>query len=217
MSPTLGRTAAAILVTLSFMLLVAPAVANAPDLSTRANIFTFPQPMAVGNLVLKSLSGKSVSLGDFKGRVVLLRFTSVHCPACRMEEPLLVDLQRKFGPAGLEIVGVNLVDSPQDIASHVAASKTPYPILFDGGGGFKLKVVDLGGKKTAFVLNPAQEAIFEVPGFPTTYILDCSGLAVGYSVGPARWNDSAATSLIQKLVTDPKACFPRAARGMIGR
>jgi peroxiredoxin len=184
--------------------------AQASDLAARANIFMYSKPMPVSPLVLKSNSGRTVSLGDFRGKVVLLRFSSVNCPACRLEEPMLDDLHRRFGSAGLEIVGVNLVDSPQEIAQHAAATKAPFPVFFDGGG-FSLKTVDMSGRRTAFVLNPKREAILEVPGFPTTYILDCRGLAVGYSVGAARWTDGSAVSLIESLVNDRSACKPRAA------
>jgi thiol-disulfide isomerase/thioredoxin len=187
--------------------------ACASDLATRANIFMYPKPMSVSRFALQSLSGQPVSLGDYRGRVVLLRFSSINCPACRMEEPSLVELKNRFGQAGLEILTVNLVDSLPEVAQHAAASKEPFPTLV-GGGGLSLRVVDMAGKKTAFVLNPAQEAIFEVPGFPTTYIFDCSGSAVGYSVGAAQWNDAAATDLIHRLVTDARLCAPpRQAQG----
>jgi peroxiredoxin len=182
---------------------------QASDLAARANIFMYSKPMSVGSLVLKNNLGQTVSLGDFKGKVVLLRFSSVNCPACRVEEPLLDELKRQFGSAGLEILGVNLVDSPQEIAEHAAATKASFPVFYDGGG-FSLKTLEVGGRRTAFVLNPRREAILEVPGFPTTYILDCRGLAVGYSVGAARWNDGSAVALIQGLVNDRKACMPRA-------
>jgi thiol-disulfide isomerase/thioredoxin len=182
---------------------------QAADLGSRANIFMYAKPMPIASLVLRSSSGQTVSLGDLKGRVVLLRFSSINCPACRQEEPLLEELKQKFGPAGLEILGVNLVDSPQAIAQHALTNRTSFPILFDGGGGFSLKAVEFGGKRTAFVLNPGKEAILEVPGFPTTYILDCSGAAVGYSVGAARWDDGAAVALIQGLMGDRKACSSR--------
>ena len=117
-----------------------------------------------------------------------------------MEEPLLHSLKQGFGHAGLEVLAVNLVDPPQAVAHHAMANRTPFPVLFDGGNGFDLKVVTMGGKKTAFVVNPRKEAILEVPGFPTTYIVDTRGNVVGYSVGPARWNTRSALTLIQNLV-----------------
>jgi thiol-disulfide isomerase/thioredoxin len=184
-------------------------VTNLPasDLASSANIFMFPKPLSVSNLVLNNNLGRSVSLQDFRGKVVLLHFWSVQCPACRIEEPLLEKLKQVFGPAGLEILAVNLVDTPQAIFSHAASNRISFPILFDDRGGYKLRPVNIGGKTTAFVVNAQQEAILEVPGFPTTYILDCRGNAVGYSVGAARWDDRAAVSLIQGLIANRKTCF----------
>lgn len=197
----------------STLVLTGSQPACSSDLAASANIFMYPKPMPVSGFALQNLSGQRVSLGDYRGRVVLLRFSSINCPACRMEEPSLVELKKRFGPSGLEILGVNLVDSLPEVAQHAAASHEPFPTLV-GGGSVSLRVVDMAGKKTAFVLNPAQEAIFEVPGFPTTYIFDCSGSAVGYSVGAAKWTDAAATSLINGLVTDARLCGPpRQAQG----
>lgn len=182
----------------------APPNSYSADPGATANIFLYPKPHKVGDLILKTSTGQTVSLQDFRGKVVILHFWSINCPACRMEEPLLDKLKRNFGPAGLEVLGVNLMDSPQAIANHVSAHRLSFPVLFDGGRGFSLKIVNMGGKNTAFLVNPAQEAILEVPGFPTTYIVDSRGSAVGYSVGPARWDSGFAVNLIQRLVAETK-------------
>jgi thiol-disulfide isomerase/thioredoxin len=205
MSSRVAIKALLILVILVTSLVNSPA-AVASDLAAAANIFLYPKPFQVADLVLKNAAGQIVSLKDFRGKVVLLHFWSINCPACRTEEPALQQLKRAFGASGLEILGVNLVDSPKDIMGHAAANSTPFPVLFDGGRGFNLKVVNMGGKNTAFLVNPLQEAILEVPGFPTTYILDCRGSAVGYSVGVAQWNNQAALSFIQGLIADRKSC-----------
>jgi len=189
--------------------LACPTWNQASDLASGANIFMFPKPQQMSDMVLKNQTGRTVSLRDFKGKVVLLRFWSIQCPACHMEEPQLEKMKQAFGPAGLEILGVNLIDKPQAIFNHCASNKVPFPVLFDGNGGFSLKPLKLGGKATAFVVNPKQEAILEVPGFPTTYILDCRGDAVGFSVGPARWDHRSALSLIQGLIANRKNLFRR--------
>lgn len=183
-------------------------IVSASDLANNANIFLYPQPVPVSNLVFKSTSGQNVSLSDFRGKVVLLHFWSIQCPACKIEEPLLDSLKLKFGVSGLEILGVNLVDPPDSIARHAATQRPPFPVLFDGGNGFSLKMVNLGGRHTAFLVNPVQEAVLEIPGLPTTYIIDCRGSAVGFSVGAARWDNRAALGLIQNLIADRKSCLP---------
>lgn len=208
-----------ILATLLFALpAVNPTVAHATDLAANANIFLFPAPHPVAPLVLKTPNGQTVSLNNYRGKVILLHFWSINCPACRYEEPLLHQLKQTFSPADLEILGVNLVDPPLAVINHASTHGAPFPILFDGGQGYELKVVTMSGKKTAFLVNPSKEAILEVPGFPTTYIVDSQGKAVGYSVGAARWNDRSALALIQSLVTQRRSLpgmggeIPRAGR-----
>ncbi len=189
-----------------------PIPSPASELGSTANIFMFPKPLSVSDMALKNLFGKTVSLKDFKGKVVLLHFWSIQCPACHMEEPQLDKIRRTFGPSGLEILGVNLVDQAQAIVNYCSSNKMPFSVLFDGGAGFTLKGFNLGGKRTGFVVNPRQEAILEVPGFPTTYILDCRGDAVGFSVGAARWDHSSAVSLIQGLIANRRTCFADTSR-----
>ncbi len=89
-----------------------------------------------------------------------MHFWSINCPACRAEEPSLQALKRRYGNQGLEIFGVNLVDQPANIVRHAKASHCPFPVLFDSGKGFSLRTVSMSGRKTAFVLNPEQEALF---------------------------------------------------------
>lgn len=181
-------------------------VSNAADPLTQANIYLYPKPYKVSDLVLRTPTGQTVSLNDYRGKVVLLHFWSITCPACKMEEPLLENLKKTYGGSGLEILGVNLVDPPSAVQKYAVTARYPFSILYDGGRGFSLKVVEMAGKRTSFVINSKHEAILEVPGFPTTYIVDCRGSAVGYSVGPARWDDSSAQSMLQKLMADGRTC-----------
>jgi thiol-disulfide isomerase/thioredoxin len=208
--------AALLTVFLSMLIFTYAELTHASGNISDANIFVYPKPFKIADLVLRNPSGQRVSLSDYQGKVVLLHFWSIQCPACRMEEPDLHHLKKTFGHQGLEVLGVNLVDSPQAIAGYAVANQMPFPVLFDGGQGFKLQVVNMAGKNTAFVVNPVREAVLEVPGFPTTYILDCRGSAVGYSFGAARWNDGAALSLIRGLVSEVKTCRPRISMNVPG-
>lgn len=197
-----------IIISLILLALITPIQsAKAADPLTQANIYLYPKPHKVSDLVLKTPTGQTVSLNDYKGKVVLLHFWSITCPACKIEEPLLENLRRSHGGAGLEILGVNLVDPPTAIQKHAATTRSPFSILFDGGRGFSLRTVEMAGKRTSFLVNPQQEAILEVPGFPTTYIVDCRGAAVGYSVGPARWDTPPAQALLQKLMVESRTCM----------
>ena len=200
-----------ILFAASFLCFSIVVTAQAADLASSANIYTYKQPFKASNLVLQDVAGQKVSLNDYKGKVVLLHFWKIRCPACKVEEPLLKWLRNTYGRFGLEILSVNLVDPPKAIAQYAAAKGCRYPVLFDQSKGFRFASVPFAGKRVSFVVNPAQEAILEVPGLPTTYVVDCGGNLVARSVGPARWDANQATTFIRGLISDRKNCL--ASRG----
>jgi len=200
------------LTTAAFILLTAlfagtiPAAANPSALASEANIYLMPRPAKIVNLAFTTSTGARVSLSDFRGKVVLLHFWSIQCPACRIAEPALQALKQTYGASGLEILGVNLVDPPAMVSSHVSQHRPPFPVLVDGGTGLSLRSMSLNGKPTAFLVTPAREAVLEVPGFPTTYIIDCRGDVVGYSVGAAQWNQRVAVDFLRGLLSQTRSC-----------
>ncbi len=69
---------------------------------------------AAPDFELKSLEGKTVHLSDYHGKAVLLNFWATYCGPCKVEMPWLVELQKQYGPDGLQIVGVAMDDASQD-------------------------------------------------------------------------------------------------------
>jgi thiol-disulfide isomerase/thioredoxin len=53
------------------------------------------------------LSGHPVSLGQFKGRPVLLTFWATWCTACQDELPALQKIDDKYGPTGFVVLAVD--------------------------------------------------------------------------------------------------------------
>lgn len=80
---------------------------------------------------LRSLDGRTVRLSNLRGRPVLLNFWATWCAPCRVEMPWLIELDRQYGPQGVEMVGVSLDDpgAEQDIAKFVAERGVHYTIL----------------------------------------------------------------------------------------
>ena len=80
---------------------------------------------------LVDLSGKKVSLEDFKGHPLLLNFWGTYCDPCKIEMPWLEEFSKKYAGQGFEVVGVTY-DSEvgkDKIAKSTKQLGVTYPIL----------------------------------------------------------------------------------------
>jgi cytochrome c biogenesis protein CcmG, thiol:disulfide interchange protein DsbE len=93
-------------------------IANAAAKDVKAPDFT-----------LSDLSGKSVSLYQHLGKVVVLDFWATWCPPCRMSIPELVKLQEKYREKGLVIIGVSL-DDPNTKNAYLESFREKYKINY---------------------------------------------------------------------------------------
>ena len=106
------------------------------------------------NFALKDLSGKSWTLRDLKGSVVLVNFWATWCPPCRKEMPDLDALHKHFRKAGLVILSIS--DEPEaKVRGYLADKHYAYPILLDPGG-------------------KAHES-FAIEGIPKSFVFDREG------------------------------------------
>jgi len=85
------------------------------------------------SLKFKEINGKSVTLSDYKGKVVLLDFWATWCPPCRKEIPGLIALYDTYKSRGLVILGVSMDDSKSDIRKFEKKLGMNYPILLGYG------------------------------------------------------------------------------------
>jgi len=89
-----------------------------------------PTGKAAPDFTLQTLDGKNVTLSSLRGKGVLLNFWATWCGPCKIEMPWFVELQKEYGPQGLQIVGVAMDDSsPQDIQTFVKEMGVNYPVL----------------------------------------------------------------------------------------
>ena len=96
------------------------------------------------DFALEDLTGKKVSLADYKGKAVLINFWATWCAPCKIETPWLVELRNQYAAQGFEILGLSADDLDKDDAKKLADEKKdigrtadqlhiPYPVLIDGG------------------------------------------------------------------------------------
>jgi peroxiredoxin len=113
------------------------------------------------DFTLAELDGKSWTLKELRGKVVLVNFWATWCPPCRKEMPDLETLYRDFKDQNFVILAISDEDAGK-VKPFVAKQKVTYPILLDPGR----KVHEL----------------FEVVGIPKTFIYDRDGKLVAQSI-----------------------------------
>jgi peroxiredoxin len=113
------------------------------------------------DFTLTELGGKTWTLKEQRGKVVVLNFWATWCPPCRKEMPDLESLYQQFKEQGLVILAISDEDA-RKVRPFIAQQKVTYPILLDPGR----KVNEL----------------FQIEGIPKTFVYDRNGKLVAQSI-----------------------------------
>ena len=114
------------------------------DLATRApaDLSAVDSPLvgkAAPRTVGTTLTGKKLSLANFRGRFVVLNFFASWCPPCQEEQADLVRFAYQYqGRNGVAVVGVVFDDSASNAARFLASTGSTWPVLSDPGGTIAL-------------------------------------------------------------------------------
>ncbi len=122
----------------------------------------------VKNFTLKDLSGKSVSLDQFKGKVVVLNFWATWCPPCRNEMPEFDEMDKELKKSGgAVLLAVNMTDGRRETKSKVE------------------KFMKETGYTMTVLLDSEQElaGYFGIRYIPSTFIIDREGRLTGQIQG----------------------------------
>ncbi|MBZ5585241.1 MAG: TlpA family protein disulfide reductase [Acidobacteriia bacterium] len=96
----------------STLLLTAAGAATAVGQpGVRAIVQPASERKAAPQLALKDSTGKTISLTDYRGKVVLLDFWATWCTGCKMEIPWFSEFQKAHGAQGFAVVGVSMNES----------------------------------------------------------------------------------------------------------
>jgi peroxiredoxin len=85
------------------------------------------------NFTFKDVNGRKASLSEFKGKVIILDFWATWCVPCKAEIPGFIDLQKKYGERGLQIIGLSVDDPPATAKKYADEMKMNYPVLLAEG------------------------------------------------------------------------------------
>jgi thiol-disulfide isomerase/thioredoxin len=109
---------------------------------------------------LPNLDGKTVSLADYKGKVLIVDIWGTWCGPCQKEIPHFVELHKKYKDKGLEIVGINYEEgTPEEVKQRIKDFATKNGITY---------TCVLGDDKT-------RDQVPNFQGYPTTIFIDRTG------------------------------------------
>lgn len=118
----------------------------------------------VPEFTLKRVSdNKEVASSEFNGKVRLIDFWATWCPPCKREIPDFIELQKAYGPKGLQIIGIAMDRNPSVVPPFVKEQGMNYPVFYTDD-----KVGVLFGNITSY---------------PTTFLVDRQGNVVERYIG----------------------------------
>ncbi len=110
---------------------------------------------------LTDLQGKTWSLRQLKGKVVLVNFWATWCPPCRKEMPDLNALYQRFKDQGFVVLAISDEEADK-VKPFISERNISYPVMLDPGR----KVNEL----------------FQVEGIPKSFVYDREGKLVAQSI-----------------------------------
>ena len=131
------------------------------------------QGVEVGDLApdfqLQNLDGQTISLGNLRGKPVLINFWATWCPPCRSEMPYIQEIYEEWSDKGLVVLAINLgessskaeefrqnhnlsftvlLDAKQDVAQRYNIQYIPTTFFLDKDGIIQDKVIGAFQNKT---------------------------------------------------------------------
>jgi peroxiredoxin len=97
------------------------------SLAWAAQTLSGPAP----GFALQTRDGKTMSLDELEGKVVMVNFWATWCVPCRQEMPHLQALYERYSSLGFELLAVNVEDNPEGARKWLAETPVTFPVLFD--------------------------------------------------------------------------------------
>jgi peroxiredoxin len=140
----------------------------------------------------KTLSGDTVDLARYKGKVVLLDFWATWCRPCVAAVPTVKEVYHKYHDRGLEIVGISLDVEERPLKEFVQQQGLAWPQVWDNQSQ--------PGTRNQF--GGPNSRRYNLTSIPATFLLDRDGQIIRVNV-PAAGLDEAVSRALARPATQP--------------
>ncbi len=83
------------------------------------------------DFTLPTSDGKMLKLSSLKGKVIILDFWATWCPPCRKGIPDLIELKKKYGKKGFEIIGISVDrETKNEVVPFIKEYGINYPVVY---------------------------------------------------------------------------------------
>lgn len=160
----------------------AGAAERPPDVFEKFGVVEFTEGQRAPAFALKDLTGRTVTLEDFKGKVVAVNFWATWCAPCEWEMPSMETLHRRYGGKPFVLLGISVDTGPPDVfvRPYVKGKDLTFPIILDS------------------TMQTARA--YRVRGLPTTFFVSPDGQLLGQAHGPRDWTTGEAIAFIEHLL-----------------
>jgi peroxiredoxin len=145
---------------------------GAKTAGVRADIQTGAERKPAAALHLADESGKTVTLAQHQGKIVLLNFWATECGGCKLEIPWFMELDQAYKSKGLDVVGVSMDILYEDLKDAKEGWSRVAPFVRERKLKYSILMAD----------NSAAKA-YNIEAMPATYLIDRHGRIAATYIG----------------------------------
>ncbi len=151
---------------------------------TKPFMILHDDPQSLSDISFEDETGASLSLSEWRGKLVLLNIWATWCGPCREEMPTLDRLQEKLGGDHFDVLALSIDRGGVDVVRN----------FYD----------EIGIRHLQIRIDPTTKAsrTMNVFGLPTTLLIAPDGKEIARKVGPAEWDAPEAIDFFKNVINE---------------
>lgn len=133
------------------------------------------------DFTITDFDGRTVTLSDLRGQVVIVNFWASWCPPCREEAAYLEATWRKYEDRGVVFIGVDWVDTEKEALAYI----DEFDITYLNGPDIGTRIAQA----------------YNIQGVPETFFVAKNGELRGVHIGPMK--SPQLDEKIEELLAEP--------------